>query len=152
LIDLPGTYSLTANSEEERVARDFIVRERPDVVIAVVDAAILERSLYLLAELLLLPAPVILALNMVDVAAQEGIHVEPAVLQAALGIPVVPMSAAHGRGLVELLEAVRQLLAVRSLTSPNNPPSAAIMRWSSASCYLWLPSMCPSPILQSGSR
>ncbi|NMC01128.1 MAG: hypothetical protein GYA30_02010, partial [Chloroflexi bacterium] len=55
LIDLPGTYSLTANSEEERIARDFIVRERPDVVIAVVDAAILERSLYLLTELLLLP-------------------------------------------------------------------------------------------------
>lgn len=121
LIDLPGTYSLTANSEEERVARDFIVRERPDVVIAVVDAAILERSLYLLAELLLLPAPVILALNMVDVAAQEGIHVEPAVLQAALGIPVVPMSAAHGRGLVELLEAVRQLLAGEVSYQPKQP-------------------------------
>ncbi len=121
LIDLPGTYSLTANSEEERVARDFIVRERPDVVIAVVDAAVLERSLYLLAELLLLPAPVILALNMIDVAAQEGIHVEPEVLQAALGIPVVPMSAAHGQGFPELLEAVRQLLAGETPYQPKQP-------------------------------
>jgi len=121
LIDLPGTYSLTANSEEERVARDFIVRERPDAVIAVVDAAILERSLYLLAELLLLPAPVILALNMVDVAEQEGIYVEPAVLQAALGIPVVPMSAAHGKGLTELLETARQLLAGEVPYQPKQP-------------------------------
>ncbi|HQE98689.1 MAG TPA: ferrous iron transport protein B [Anaerolineae bacterium] len=121
LIDLPGTYSLTANSEEERIARDFIVRERPDVVIAVVDAAILERSLYLLTELLLLPAPVILALNMLDVAEQEGIHVEPAVLEAALGIPVVPMSAARGMGFTELLETVRKLLAGEIPYHPQRP-------------------------------
>lgn len=121
LIDLPGTYSLTANSEEERVARDFIVRERPDVVIAVVDAAILERSLYLLTELLLLPAPVILALNMIDVARQEGIHIEPAVLEAALGIPVVPMSAAHGQGFPMLLEAVQRLLSGETSYQPKQP-------------------------------
>lgn len=121
LIDLPGTYSLTANSEEERIARDFIVRERPDVVIAVVDAAILERSLYLVAELLLLPVPVILALNMIDVAEQEGIYVEPAVLQAALGIPVVPMSAAHGKGFAELLETVRRLLNGEIPYQPKQP-------------------------------
>ncbi len=121
LIDLPGTYSLTANSEEERVARDFIVRERPDVVIAVVDAAILERSLYLLAELLLLPVPVILALNMIDVAAQEGIRVQPAVLQAALGVPVVPMSAARGQGFAELLEVVRQSLVGEVVYQPKRP-------------------------------
>ncbi|HHE72167.1 MAG TPA: ferrous iron transport protein B, partial [Chloroflexi bacterium] len=64
IVDLPGTYSLTANSEEERIARDFIIHEAPDVVVAVVDAALPERSLYLLSELLLLPAPVVLVLNM----------------------------------------------------------------------------------------
>lgn len=58
IVDLPGTYSLTANSEEERIARDFIVQEQPDVVIIVANAASLERNLYLLAELLALPAPV----------------------------------------------------------------------------------------------
>ncbi len=105
-VDLPGTYSLTANSVEERIARDYILHERPDVVVAVVDAAIPERSLYLLAELLQLPAPVVLVLNMMDVAAQEGVQVEPQVLQAALGIPVVPMCATKNQGLPDLLEAI----------------------------------------------
>ena len=90
LVDLPGTYSLTANSPEEVIAREFILREKPDVVVAVVSAANLERSLYLVSELICLPAPLVVALNMMDVAEQEGIHVEPEVLQAALGVPVDP--------------------------------------------------------------
>ena len=85
VVDLPGTYSLTAASVEECIARDFIIRERPDVVIAVVDAAIPERSLYLLAELLLLPAPVVLVLNMMDVAQQEGVQIEPPCSAGGLG-------------------------------------------------------------------
>ncbi len=121
LIDLPGTYSLTANSEEERIARDFVIKARPDVVIAVVDAAILERSLYLLAELLLLPSPVILVLNMMDVAAQEGIQIEPKVLEAALGLPVVPMSATHNRGYAELLETLEGMVEGRIPYNPRCP-------------------------------
>lgn len=121
LVDLPGTYSLTANSPEELIAREFIIRERPDVVIAVVDAATLERSLYLVAELLPLPAPVIVALNMMDVARQEGIQVEPEVLQAALGVPVVPMSAAHGVGVQELLETVRRMARGELPYAPRLP-------------------------------
>ncbi len=76
LVDLPGTYSLTANSPEEVIAREFILREQPDVVVAVVSAANLERSLYLVAELMALSIPLVVALNMMDVAAQEGIRVE----------------------------------------------------------------------------
>jgi ferrous iron transport protein B len=106
LVDLPGTYSLTANSAEEVIAREFIIRERPDVVVALVDAAILERSLYLVAELVALPAPVIVALNMMDVARQEGFEIEPEVLEAALGVPVVPMTATRSEGVQELLETV----------------------------------------------
>lgn len=121
LVDLPGTYSLTANSEEERIARDFILRERPDMVVAVVDAATLEHNLYLVAELLLLPAPVVLALNMMDVAEQEGIQVEPHVLSAALGIPVVPMSASHNQGLRELVVTVEQLLRGELAYEPRRP-------------------------------
>ena len=123
-VDLPGTYSLTANSVEERVARDYILHERPDVVVAVVDAAIPERSLYLLAELLLLPAPVVLVLNMMDVAAQEGIQVEPRVLEAALGIPVAPMAATKGQGFEALLEAV---VAVWEGAYPYNPHRPVIL-------------------------
>jgi len=106
LVDLPGTYSLTANSAEEVIARDFIIRERPDVVVVLVDAAILERSLYLAAELFSLPASVIVGLNMMDVAQQEGVRIEPEVLQAALGVPVVPMVATRNKGVQELLKTV----------------------------------------------
>ncbi len=121
LIDLPGTYSLTANSEEERIARDYIIRERPDVVIAVVDAAIPERSLYLLAEIIQLPAPVVLALNMIDVAEQEGVQIEPEVLEAALGIPVVPMCATRNYGIKTMLQAVLDLASGEYNYNPRRP-------------------------------
>ncbi len=121
LVDLPGTYSLTANSDEERIARDFILKERPDIVIAVVDAATLERNLYLISELLLLPSPVILALNMMDVASREGIQIEVPVLQSALGIPVVPMSASHSKGLMDLMLVVKKMLAGEFPYLPNKP-------------------------------
>lgn len=109
LVDLPGTYSLTANSPEEVIARDYIIQEQPDVVVAVVNAASLERNLYLVAELLPLAAKVVVGLNMVDVAAGEGMEVEPQVLEAALGVPVVPMTAAKNQGLRELVEVVDRL-------------------------------------------
>jgi ferrous iron transport protein B len=121
LVDLPGTYSLTANSAEEVITREFIVRERPDVVVALVDAAILERSLYLVAELLPLPAPVVLALNMMDVAEQEGVHVEPQVLEAALGIPVVPMVATRNEGVEKLLQRVGDVARGEYPYSPSVP-------------------------------
>jgi len=121
IIDLPGTYSLTASSEEERIARDFIIQEKPNLVIAVVDAATLERNLYLVAELLLLPAPVILALNMMDVAEREGIKVEPKVLETALGIPVVPMAASHNQGISELQDAIIRMLSPDANYKPNFP-------------------------------
>jgi ferrous iron transport protein B len=121
IVDLPGTYSLTANSLEERIARDYIIQERPDVVVAVVDATALERNLYLVAELLALPAPVILALNMMDVAEQQGLRIEPHVLEAALGLPVVPMVAAKGRGLAELVEAIARLARGEAAYAPSRP-------------------------------
>ncbi len=121
LVDLPGTYSLTANSPEEVIAREFIVRERPDVVIAVVSAAQLERSLYLVAELTALQAPLVLALNMVDVAEQEGLRVEPHVLEAALGVPVVPMVASKALGVHDLLDVVEQVLNGKRLPAPRPP-------------------------------
>lgn len=121
LVDLPGTYSLSANSEEELIARDYILREHPDLVVAVVDAATLERNLYLIAELILLPTPVLLALNMMDVAGKEGIHVEPKVLESALGIPVVPMAASHGQGIGELQAAIENMLKQKADYHPNLP-------------------------------
>lgn len=109
ILDLPGAYGLTASSEEERIARDFIIKEQPDVVIMVANAAAIERNLYLLAELLALPAPVVLGLNMIDVAADEGVHIEPAMLEAALGVPVAPIVATRNEGVAEVVEAAIRL-------------------------------------------
>jgi ferrous iron transport protein B len=121
LVDLPGTYSLTANSPEEVIAREFILRERPSVVVAVVNAANLERSLYLVAELAALDAPLVVALNMMDVAEQEGVHVEPQVLEAALGLPVVPMTASRAEGVRELLGVVQDVLTGKRILDPHPP-------------------------------
>jgi ferrous iron transport protein B len=122
LVDLPGTYSLTANSEEERIARDFLLREKPDVVVAIVNGAALERNLYLVAELLNMPElVVVVGVNMLDVAEQAGIHVETHVLQAALGVPVVPMVACRNRGVSELMDAVLRLITNPDEFAPNRP-------------------------------
>jgi len=121
LVDLPGTYSLTANSPEEVIAREFILRESPDLVIAVISAANLERSLYLVSELVTLPAPLLVVLNMMDVAEQEGIRIEPEVLEAALGVPVIPMTATRASGAKDLLRVVGDMLAGRRVSMPHLP-------------------------------
>ena len=121
LIDLPGTYSLTANSPEELIAREFILREQPDLVIAVVSAANLERSLYLVAELISLPTPLVVALNMMDVAELEGYRIDVEVLQAALGVPVVPLVATRAQGVRELLQVVDQVIKGERVLMPRLP-------------------------------
>ena len=121
IVDLPGTYSLTANSLEERIARDYIIKEKPDVVVAIVNAAALERSLYLVAELLELTVPVVLGLNMTDVAEQQRMHIEPHVLEAALCLPVVPMVASKNQGTRELVEAVDRLARDPGSYDPCRP-------------------------------
>jgi ferrous iron transport protein B len=121
VVDLPGTYSLTANSLEEVIARDYILRERPDVVVAVMNAASLERHLYLVAELLPLASKLVVALNMVDVAAAEGLEIEPQVLAAALGVPVVAMAASRNQGVAELVETVTALVRGEIPYTPRIP-------------------------------
>ena len=121
IVDLPGTYSLTAFSEEERVAREFVIHEAPDVIVLLANAAALERSLYLLAELLLLGSPVIVAVNMLDVAEAQGIRVDAEALEKALGIPVVPMIATKNRGIRELVQRIIAVSRGRSSTGRDSP-------------------------------
>jgi len=121
LVDLPGTYSLTSNSEEERITRDFIIREKPDVVIAIVNASLLERNLYLVTELLALDVPFVLGLNMIDVANQQGLRIEVNVLEAALRVPVVPVIASKNQGLKELIDAAQNLAESLIPFAPNRP-------------------------------
>ncbi len=105
LVDLPGTYSLTAYSLEELVARDFLVHERPEVVINIVDASNLDRNLYLTVQLLELGVPVVVALNMMDVAEGRGMRIHAEELSKRLGIPVVPTVARRGEGKDNLIRA-----------------------------------------------
>ena len=121
IVDLPGTYGLTPASPEERVVRDFVLHESPDAIVVVADASALERSLYLLAELLLLPVPLVLAVNMVDVAERQGIRVEPNVLEAALGLPVVTLVARRGEGIRDLVAALDRVLAGNDGRVPKRP-------------------------------
>jgi len=121
LVDLPGTYSLSANSAEEVIARDFVVREKPDVVVAVANAAALQRSLYLVAELLPLKVPVVIALNMMDVAESEGQRIDPAALETATGVKVVPMVAAKNIGMEALAPAIHEAATNGGAFRPRLP-------------------------------
>ncbi len=106
VVDLPGTYSLTAYSMEEIVARDFVIKERPRLVVDIVDASNLDRHLYLAVQFKELGVPLILALNMVDVAESRGIKVDSSQLSEQFGVPVVPMVARTGKGIADLLDEV----------------------------------------------
>jgi len=108
-VDLPGSYSLSAHSLEEEIARDFLVRERPDLVVAIADASSLERSLYLVCELLEIGVPLVVALNMMDVAQNSGLEVDAEALEKALGIPVIAMVARSGQGISRLLETIEAI-------------------------------------------
>ncbi len=104
IVDLPGIYSITAYSVEEIVARDFILEERPDVVIDVLDASNLERNLYLAVQLIELNIRLVFAMNMVDVAKARGIVVDYEQLATLLGVPIVKTVGTRGEGLDELLQ------------------------------------------------
>ena len=102
VFDLPGIYSLDASSLDEEVTRDYLLSRDADLIVNVVDASNLERNLYLTVQLLEMGVPVILALNMIDVARKRGIQIDAALLAEKLGCPVVPVVATTGEGSSEL--------------------------------------------------
>ena len=106
LVDLPGTYSLTSYSLEERVARDFLLHEKPDLVLDIVDASNLERNLYLTFQLLEIEIPLVIVLNMMDVAQGRGFRIDPDQLSRQLEAAVVPTVGNKGKGKGELHEAI----------------------------------------------
>lgn len=106
VIDLPGTYSLTAYSIEEMVARDFIIKERPDVVVDIVDASNLQRNFYLTTQFKELETKVVIALNMSDLAEKDGVRIDIDKMSRLMGFSVVPTAGNKNKGMKELLEAV----------------------------------------------
>lgn len=110
LVDIPGTYSLMANSEEEELARDFICFGKPDSAIIVADATCLERNLNLVLQTLEITPKVILCVNLMDEAKRKKIHIDLTKLSEGLGIPVIGTSARSGKGLDDLMDAVYEMV------------------------------------------
>src|SRR4051812_34613147 len=115
VIDLPGTYSLAPRSPDEMVAVDVLLghqngEARPDVVVIIVDASNLERNLYLTTQVLELGVPVVVALNMTDVAEAHGLKLDVPRLSNRLGVPVIPLQANKGKGLELLKQAIADTL------------------------------------------
>ena len=117
VVDLPGIYSLRPYTQEEIVSRDFIINEKPDGIINIVDATNIERNLYLTLQLLELRVPMVLALNMMDEVRANGGAIDVQKMSETLGIPVVPISAAKGEGVSELVD--QALTAARSRALPK---------------------------------
>lgn len=117
VVDLPGIYSLRPYTQEEIVSRDFILNEKPDGIINIVDATNIERNLYLTLQLLELRVPMVLALNMMDEVRANGGAIDVQKMSAALGIPVVPITAARGEGVSELTD--QAIAAARGKVLPK---------------------------------
>jgi ferrous iron transport protein B len=126
LLDLPGTYSLNAADDAERITRDFLLREAVDLVINVVDSTLLARSLELTSELLELGLPMTIALNMQDEAEKRGLKIDHEKLEQLLGVPVVPTSALHGKGVRQLMDRSLRRLAAPPPPLPDFPYTAHI--------------------------
>jgi ferrous iron transport protein B len=116
IVDLPGIYSLSTYSLEEIVSRQYIAVERPDLVINVVDASVLERNLFFTLQLMELETPMILALNQVDIAKKKGIEIDVEKLEKLLGVPVIPTVAIKGIGIFQLLERAVEIIEKGQVT------------------------------------
>ncbi|GBE56103.1 ferrous iron transport protein B [archaeon BMS3Bbin16] len=114
VIDLPGIYSFSTFSLEELVSREYIAFEKPDVVVNVIDASVLERNLYFTLQLMEMEVPLVVCANQIDTAMRKGIVVDTEKLQTALGAPVVPTVAVRGEGLHELMDAIIEVAKDRS--------------------------------------
>lgn len=110
LIDLPGTYSLFSNSKDEEVARNYIVFEKPDVTLVVLDATSLERNFNLALQVLEMTKNVVICINLIDVAEQQGIHINERLLTNRLGVPVVKISARNKKGFPMLLDTIERIV------------------------------------------
>jgi len=114
VVDLPGTYSLTARAVDELIARNFIVEEKPNAVVNIVDASNLERNLYLTMLLLELNSNVVIALNMMDVAEEKGYKIDIENLSERIGVPVIPIVATKKQGMDQLKDAILESVKRKS--------------------------------------
>ena len=109
LMDLPGIYSLSPYSLEEKIARDYILDGQPDLILNIVDGTNIQRNLYLSLQLLELGMPTVIAVNMMDDVRANGDQIHCDILSRRLGVPVLPISARRGENLLELLQTLEEL-------------------------------------------
>jgi ferrous iron transport protein B len=121
IIDLPGIYSLSTFSIEELISREYIATEKPDLVINVVDASLLERNLFFTLQLLELETPLLIAINQVDMAKKKGIIVDYEKAEKILGVPVVPTVAVSGKGIYGMLETAVEVIEKKTKMEPLKP-------------------------------
>jgi small GTP-binding protein len=119
VVDLPGTYSLTAYSLDEVVARDYVINGHPDVVVDVVDASNLERNLYLTVQMMEMRTKLVVALNMMDVARTRGYEINVPKLAELTGAPVIPLVASRGEGVRDLLATVVKVADGKLAAAPQ---------------------------------
>lgn len=119
LVDLPGTYSLLSTSQDEEVARDFILFGKPDVTLIVVDASRLERNLNLVLQILEITDKAVLCLNLMDEAKRNLIEIDVRTLSRDLGIPVVPTSARFNKGIPELIQTINEVASGKFICKPH---------------------------------
>tara|TARA_R110000737_G_scaffold325126_1_gene338381 strand:- start:1457 stop:2086 length:630 start_codon:yes stop_codon:yes gene_type:complete len=119
LVDLPGTYSLLSTSEDEEVARNFILFGKPDVTVIVVDASRLERNLNLVLQVLEITDRAVLCLNLMDEAERNHIEIDTRTLARDLGIPVVPTSARYDKGIPELIQTISEVANGKIICKPH---------------------------------
>jgi len=115
IIDLPGIYSFSTFSMEELVSREYIADQKPEVVINVLDASVLERNLFFTLQLMEMGVPLVVCVNHMDIARQKGFHIDTKKLEKALGVPVVPTVAIHGEGLQKLVENAIEVAQTRKV-------------------------------------
>ena len=148
VVDLPGIYSLRPYTAEEIVTRDFILKNKPDGIINIVDATNLERNLYLTLQLLTLRVPTVLALNMMDELTGNGGSIDTDRLSQQLGVPVIPICAASGDGVEVLIEAAVRTDPARC-TAASTPSATRLRTTRSARAS---PSASPRPGSSTGTR
>ncbi|MCF8010230.1 MAG: 50S ribosome-binding GTPase [Clostridiales bacterium] len=119
VVDLPGTYSLLANSVEEEVARDFICFAKPEVTIVVVDSTCMERNLNMVLQVMEITSNVIVCLNLIDEARRKKIQIDTEKLSRTLGIPVIPTAARNKEGIEELMNTTNKLISGQIKPRPN---------------------------------
>ena len=138
MVDLPGIYSIRPYTPEEIVTRDFILNQKPDGLINIVDATNIERNLYLTLQLMEMRIPMVLALNMMDEVTAGGGTIDVKGMSQALGIPVVPISAVKNQGVDELVKVAVQTARPRrclrcTTSAPPDRSTGASTRWSTRS-------------------